>query len=101
LEEAVIQTVDQFGVEARRFSPHTGVWIQDRKVCAIGIQVKRWVSMHGIALNCNTDLTPFTWITPCGIKDYGVTSLSRELDRCVTPNEVAPVFVTAMEVLCQ
>ena len=81
LEEAVIVTLDQFGLKGYRFPPHTGVWVNEKKICAIGIKVQRWVSMHGIALNCNNDLAPFDTIVPCGIEGYGVTSISEELKR--------------------
>lgn len=79
LEQTVIEALDTFGVNGRRFSPHTGVWVGDRKIAAIGIKVKRWISIHGIALNCNNDLSPFDLIVPCGIPGYGVTSLSLEV----------------------
>ena len=78
LEEVVIQMVKRAGLEGERFAPHTGVWVNGRKLAAIGIKVRKWVSMHGIALNCNNDLSPFDLIVPCGIVGYGVTSLSRE-----------------------
>ena len=95
LEEAMISTVASFGLQGTRFPPHTGVWIGDRKVAAIGVKVRRWVSMHGIALNCNNDLAPFGWIVPCGIQGYGVTSLASELRRDVTVGEVKPVVLQA------
>ena len=88
LEQAIILTLSDFGLEARRFPPHTGVWIGDRKIAAIGIKVRKWVSMHGLAINCETDLSAFGQIIPCGIKGYGVTSLTRELGRRVTIDEV-------------
>lgn len=93
LEEAVILTLVAFGLEGYRFPPHTGVWVNGKKICAIGIKVKRWVSMHGIALNCNNDLSVFDSFVPCGIVGYGVTSLSQELGRDVGIEEVKPVLV--------
>jgi lipoate-protein ligase B len=93
LEEAVIRTVGSFGLEGYRFPPNTGVWVSGRKICAIGIKVRRWVSMHGIALNCDADLAPFSLIVPCGIQGHGVTSLSEELGRTVTVAEAKPVLV--------
>lgn len=81
LEEGVLGAVGHFGVAARRFPPHTGVWVGERKICALGVRVKRWVSMHGIAMNCDADLQPFRLIVPCGIRDFGVTSLSLETGR--------------------
>lgn len=97
LEEAVIRTLAHFGLEGYRFPPHTGVWVSGRKVCAIGIKVRRWVSKHGIALNCDNDLSPFGLIVPCGIRGYAVTSISHELGRTVSASEVAPVLVAAFE----
>lgn len=79
LEESVIVGLRAWGIEGKRFPPHTGVWVGERKICAIGIKVRKWTSMHGIALNCNNDLSPFDWIVPCGIKGYSVTNLSKEL----------------------
>ena len=95
LEETVLLTLHTFGIEGRRFPPHTGAWVQDLKIAAIGIKVKKWVSMHGIAINCNNDLSPFATIIPCGIQDYGVTSLTQELGIEVTVEQAKPV-VTAM-----
>lgn len=97
LEEVVIRVAHDFGLDARRFPPHTGVWVADRKLCAIGIKVRRWTSMHGIALNCSNDLEPFQWIVPCGIRGYGVTSLSRELGRTVNPGEARDYLLRAFE----
>lgn len=93
LEEAVLVTLGAFGVEGRRFAPHTGVWVGDRKICALGIKVRRWVSMHGIALNCDNDLAGFGLIVPCGIQGYGVTSLTQELGRAVSVEEAKPKLV--------
>ncbi len=97
LEETVIQTMAHLGVEGYRFPPHTGVWINGRKACAIGIKVRRWVNKHGIALNCDNDLSPFDLIVPCGIRGYGVTSLSQELGREVSPQEVQPLLLKSFE----
>jgi lipoyl(octanoyl) transferase len=95
IEEVVMRTVAEFGIEGYRFPPNTGVWVNERKIAAIGIKIRRWVSMHGLALNCNNDLSPFELIVPCGIKTHGVTSISRELGREVTVSEVAPKLVEA------
>lgn len=97
IEEAVIRTVGAFGLEGYRFPPNTGVWVNGRKIAAIGIKVKRWVSMHGLALNCNNDLGPFELIVPCGIRTHGVTSLSKETGRDVSVEEAAPHLVRAFE----
>ncbi|MGI8924760.1 MAG: lipoyl(octanoyl) transferase LipB [Fimbriimonadales bacterium] len=95
LEEAVIQSVGEFGLEGYRFPPHTGVWSSNRKIAAIGIKVSRWISLHGVALNCNNDLTPFDLIIPCGITGYGVTSLSRETGRDVSIQDAMPAVVAS------
>lgn len=97
LEEAVIVALAELGLMGERFPPHTGVWVRGRKICAIGIKVKRWVSMHGIALNCSNDLRPFDLIVPCGIKGYGVTSLEKELKRDISLPEARAAAKGAFE----
>lgn len=85
IEEVVIRTLDYFGIKGSRVDGYTGVWIIDgqgrRKIAAIGVHMSRWVSMHGMALNVNTDLSHFDRIIPCGIvdEDTSVTSISQEL----------------------
>jgi lipoyl(octanoyl) transferase len=97
LEDVIIATLRPFGLNGARNRVNTGVWIENRKICAIGIKVRRWVSMHGLALNCDVDLTPFSLIVPCGIAgDYGVTSVSAELGRHVGIDEVKPRLVEAL-----
>jgi lipoyl(octanoyl) transferase len=78
LEEVIIKTCAEFGVQGERNSKYTGVWIGNRKIAAIGIKVSRWITMHGFAFNINTDLSLFNGIIPCGIGDKDVTSLLRE-----------------------
>jgi lipoate-protein ligase B len=97
LEQATIETVAAFGLTGTRFPPNTGVWIDDRKIAAIGIKVSKWVNTHGIALNCDNDLTPFKWIVPCGIDDYGVTSLTESVGREVTTKQAMPHAIAAFE----
>jgi lipoyl(octanoyl) transferase len=97
LEETMIAALRQFGLEGYRFPPHTGVWTNGRKIAAIGIKVKKWVSMHGIALNCDNDLAPFQAIIPCGIADYGVTSLTQETGRGIGIAEAKPAVRRAFE----
>jgi lipoyl(octanoyl) transferase len=75
LEEVVIRTLAPYGVRAGRHADYTGVWVGDEKICAIGVKTDRWVTMHGFALNVNTDLSYFNRIIPCGIVEKGVTSL--------------------------
>ena len=85
LEEAVIQTLKEFNVEAGRTKGQTGVWLDSenkskaRKICALGVKMSRWVSLHGLAFNVNTDLHYFNHIVPCGINDKAVTSLEKEM----------------------
>lgn len=95
LEETMIVTCREFGVPAGRFPPHTGAWVDDRKIAAIGIKVKRWVSLHGIALNCDVDLDVYSLFIPCGIRTHGVTSLTECVGRTVTTTEAEPVVAAA------
>ena len=94
IEQAIISTCARFGVETGRIEGRSGVWcpavdgVPARKIAAIGIRVQRGVTMHGFALNCDCDLAAYTRIVPCGIADAGVTSLSAELGRDVTVDDV-------------
>lgn len=98
MEEAVIRTCAEWGVEADRVAGRTGVWVgpdargDERKVCAMGVRCSRWVTMHGLALNVTTDLDWFDLIVPCGIDDRGVTSLERESASPVEWSRVADVL---------
>ncbi|SFB75380.1 lipoyl(octanoyl) transferase [Flexibacter flexilis DSM 6793] len=89
IEEAIILTLNDYGLKAGRIEGLTGVWIENRKICAIGVRSSRWVTMHGFALNVNTNLDYFGYIVPCGIQDKAVTSLVKELGRAVSMEEVA------------
>jgi len=97
LEEALIATCAEFGLETARVPGRSGVWLpesdtrQERKLAAIGIRVSSGVAMHGFALNCDVDLAWYDRFVPCGIADAGVSSLSVELGRDVPVTEVAPV----------
>jgi lipoate-protein ligase B len=97
LEEVFIRAIAEFGLEGRRFPPHTGVWVDDDKLAAIGVKVSKWVSIHGVALNCDVDLSPFDDIVPCGIRGHGVTSLSKLLGRDVSINEAEPAVIKGFE----
>ena len=93
LEEAVILTLSDYGIEAGRYPGFTGVWLdadneKARKICALGVRCSRWVTMHGFAFNVNTNLDYFKNIVPCGIDDKDVTSMQRELGREVDMEEV-------------
>lgn len=94
LEEAVILTLAEYGLESGRIDGLTGVWMHiesedPRKILAIGVRASRWVTMHGFAFNVNSNLAYFDYIIPCGIDDKGVTSLQRELGREMDMKEVA------------
>ena len=88
LEEVIIRTCNDYCLKCERNPKHTGVWIGDRKIAAIGIKVSRWITMHGFAFNVNTDLNLFNGIIPCGIQDKSVTSLKQELNQVVSIQEV-------------
>lgn len=97
LEEAVILTLKEFGITGERVDGATGVWIDvntphERKICAIGVKCSRFVTMHGLALNVNTDLSYFSAINPCGFIDKGVTSIEKELNQKVDFNYVKEIF---------
>lgn len=102
LERCVMKVCDDLGVATVPVTGRSGVWVPadahgpERKICAIGLRVAQGVSMHGIALNCDCDLDAFARITPCGISDAGVTSLSRECGRPVPVEEVAPLMTGAL-----
>ena len=88
LEEAGLRILSDYGLIGRRVPGFTGVWVGEDKIMAIGVGVKRWISYHGLAFNVNTDLDCFRFIHPCGIKDRGVTSLARLLQREIPMEEV-------------
>ena len=89
VEQAIIDTLAEYGIAAGRIPKLTGVWVGERKIAAIGVHLSRWVTSHGFALNVTNDLAPFEMIVPCGIRDHGVTSLSRLLGRNVAVGEAA------------
>ena len=91
LEQAIVQTVADFGIKANIIPGYTGVWVGDQKLAAIGVKVSHGVAYHGFALNVEPDLSYFRHITPCGIPDRGVTSMARLSGREITIAEVMPV----------
>ena len=104
LEEAVILTLADYGLKAGRYPGYTGVWFdadneQARKICALGVRCSRWVTMHGLAFNVNTDIDYFKHIVPCGIDDKAVTSMQRELGHEVDINEVKKILKHHVSVL--
>ncbi len=89
LEEVVIRAIAGYGIRGERLAGYTGVWVHGEKLCAIGVRASRWITMHGFALNVNTDLSYFSRIIPCGIFERGVTSLSDLLGRAIPLEEVS------------
>jgi len=90
LEEVIMLTIDEYGITCGRSAGETGVWLdagvagKERKICAMGVRCSRWVTMHGFALNVNTDLSYFDFIIPCGIQNKKVTSIEKELGRKIS-----------------
>ena len=88
LEEAMVRTAADWGVVAKGDKRQRGAWVAGRKLGSVGITIRRSISFHGLALNVNTDLTPFSWVNPCGIPDCTMTSLSLETGRKISTTEV-------------
>jgi len=107
LEEVIIRTIGEYGIEGGRSSGETGVWLdagipgRERKIAAIGVRCSRWVTMHGFALNVNTDLSYFNNIIPCGIVNKQVTSIEKELGRKVDFAQVQALLKTQFEEVFQ
>lgn len=103
IESLIMKVCNDFSVPTLGVTGRSGVWVPatellpERKICAIGVRVARGVTMHGFALNVNPDLSWFDMMTPCGISDAGVTSLSKELGRDITISEVLPVLTEHLE----
>ena len=98
LEEVIIRTIGEYGLKGERSPGETGVWLDvgkpyARKICAMGVKASRWVTLHGFALNANTDMRYFEYIIPCGIKDKQVTSIKRELERDLSPEEMQDIKI--------
>ncbi|MBN9312581.1 MAG: lipoyl(octanoyl) transferase [Chryseobacterium sp. 39-10] len=105
LEEVMIRVIADYGLKGERSEGETGVWLDvgkpyARKICAMGVKTSKWVTMHGFALNVNTDLRYFEYIIPCGIKGKAVTSLQRELERTFSPQEVEEVKSKILHHFC-
>lgn len=97
LEEVMLQTVAVWGIKAERNSTNHGIWVGNQKLGSIGIALRRGVSFHGLALNVNLDLTPFTWIQPCGLQGVQMTSMAKELPGGVSMPEVREVIKDKLE----
>jgi lipoyl(octanoyl) transferase len=105
IEEVIIKTIAAFGIKGERSSGETGVWIDNeipgkaRKICAIGVRCSRWITMHGFALNVNTDLDYFQNIIPCGIQNKKVTSINKEIGFSPELNEVKELIKKNFEIV--
>jgi lipoyl(octanoyl) transferase len=97
IEEAIIQTLQEYNLHTQRIDGKTGIWLDkglpnERKIAAIGIKCSRYLTIHGLALNVNTDMQFFNHIIPCGIPDSGVTSMEKELGKKISMDEVLSIF---------
>lgn len=97
LEEVMIRALKKFKIDGVREEGMTGVWVNGEKIGAIGVKVSRWITMHGFALNVNTDLSKFDRIVPCGIFHKGVTSMSRVLEKRIVIDGVKEIIVRSFE----
>ncbi len=105
LEESVIKTLRHFGIQGKRVEGLTGVWVESdnthKKICALGVKCSRWVTMHGIGFNVNTNLAYFNNIIPCGISDKSVTSMQEQLGITLNMKEVSQVLLNNMQEVFQ
>ena len=104
LEDCIIRLLEEYDIKGETIEGATGVWIgkgtdRERKICAIGVKCTRFITMHGLALNVNTDLTAFNAINPCGFTDKGVTSISAETGRQIDMNTLKEKFVAIFKEL--
>ncbi len=92
IEEVIIRTLKEYNIKGERFEHASGVWLKNKKIpekiCALGVRVSKGITMHGLALNLNTDLNYFKYINPCGFEDKGITSMENELGHKIEMNEV-------------
>ena len=97
LEQVIIDTLDIWGLKALRKEGLTGVWVGDEKIAALGVRISRWVTMHGFALNVNTDLQYYDGIIPCGILEYGVTSMENLLKNKINMDDIKQHLVSCFQ----
>jgi len=81
LEEVLIKVLNEYGIKAEIIPKLIGVWVKNKKISSIGVRIRKWITTHGFALNVNNDLTPFSYIIPCGIKDVDITSMKEVLNK--------------------
>jgi lipoate-protein ligase B len=94
LEEVILRTLNDFSIDGEQIESHPGVWVNEEEIAAIGLSVQKWVSMHGFALNINTDLEHFSFINPCGFSDRRATSMSKVLGNDVPMGEVTKSLIS-------
>lgn len=100
IEKTIINLCKKHGITAKT-TEDTGVWVENRKICAIGIHASRYITTHGLALNCNADLSWYKHIVPCGLEGKEVTSLSKELNRDITIDQTTPEFLSSFQEVFQ
>ena len=97
LEQVIINTLLKYGIKGERKEDLTGVWVKDKKIAAFGVRISRWVTMHGFALNVNTDMQYYEGIIPCGILEYGVTSMEKLLHHEVNMKDVKNTLISSFK----
>ncbi len=97
LEEVMMRTAEKWGIAAKRNAANRGIWVGPKKMGSIGIAVRRGISFHGLALNVQTDLTPFSWIQPCGLQDVGMTTMRQESAQTFSMHQVRKVLKRQFE----
>ena len=97
LEQVIINTLQKYGIKGEQKEDLTGVWIKDKKIAAFGVRISRWVTMHGFALNVNTDMQYYEGIIPCGILKYGVTSMEKLLNHEVNMKDVKNTLISSFK----
>lgn len=98
LEEILIKTLNEYSINAEKIPKLIGVWVEEKKIASIGIRIRKWVTYHGFALNVNNDLTPFSFIIPCGIKDINITSMKEILSKNVNMKKLKEIIVRNLKI---
>ena len=92
IESSVISYLKHLKIKAKKIEGLTGVWVNDKKICALGVRISKWITMHGFALNFNTDIKEYDKIIPCGINHYGITSVEEEIGEIINVKDQASVL---------